>query len=264
MTELSLPWANNGVGDGQAYDDDEWSDWQRILWQNDRTVQGVVAGYLDRLRVSNPAGVTIRVLPGAALVDGKFYSNDSNIDNTIVAPGAGSNYYTVVLAKDWAAQTVRVDLLGPDASSPPVVTQTDGTLWEISLATVQITSGGTITITDTRYYVAQSMTAALIARQGGSSGDWGFTPGTTEFNPAQALMQAGFIQWTGVAAANGSKTVTFPGVYKKIPLVFIQATDANITHAVFSVSTTQFIFSWVDQAGATHTDLEFNWFVIGE
>jgi len=76
MAETSLPWANTGVGDGQAYDDDEWSDWQRKLFSHDRTVQGVIPGYENELAVSNPAGNTIRVATGAALVDGKIYEAD--------------------------------------------------------------------------------------------------------------------------------------------------------------------------------------------
>lgn len=264
MAETSLPWANNGVGDGQSYTDDEWSDWQRKVFQSDRTVQGVIANYADELEVTNPAGVTIRVSPGAALVDGKFYETDDDVDNTVVAPGGGSNFYRVVLAKDWAAQEIRVDLLGPDNSSPPTVTQTDGTLWEISLATIEIDSGGIITITDTRYYLGLSLATSIIRRQGGAVTDWGVTPGTTDYTPSEGIMQAGFSQWTGGAAATGNKIVTFPKPYQKEPLVFIEATVAGLTHTVFNVQKTFFVYSWLDVSGGTHTSLDFNWFAIGE
>jgi len=262
--ESSLPWANSGVGDGQAYDDDEWSDWQRKAFTSDRTTQGVIAGYSSQLELSNPAGNTIRVSPGAAWVDGKFYETDADVDNTVTTPGAGSNYYRFVLRKTWAAQTVRVAVLGPDTVSPPTVTQSDGSVWEISLGTVQVTSGGVITVTDTRYFASSGLSAPLVARQGGSSSDWGTTPGTTDYTPAAPFMQCGMIQWTGAAAANGSKVITFPRAFNKVPLVFIQATDANVTTALFDPDVSVPTFSWADQAGTTRTDLEFYWWAIGE
>ena len=157
MTELSSPWADNAVGDGQSYSDDEWSDIWRKLFMTDRTDEGVLADYSSELAVTNPSGVTIRTAAGAALVDGKFYENDANVDNTVTAPGSGSNYYRIVLRKDWTAQTVRIEMLGPNVTAPDAVTQTDGTTWEISLATVQITSGSVVTVTDTRVFVNTSL-----------------------------------------------------------------------------------------------------------
>jgi len=217
MAETSLVWANNGIGDGQAYDDDEWSDWQRKLFSHDRTVQGVIPGYANELAVSNPAGNTIRVATGAALVDGKFYETDANVDNTITTPGAGSNYYRIVLQKDWALQTVRVAVLGPDVASPPAVTQTDGTTWEVSLATVQITSGGVITITDTRRYIGLTMAPGLVSWQSFGDTDWSQTPGTTDWTPAASRIQGGLSRWTGGAAASGSKSVTFAKSFRYPP-----------------------------------------------
>lgn len=264
MAEISLPWANNGVGDGQAYDDDEWSDWQRKAFTSDRTTQGVIAGYANTLTVSNPAGNTIRVATGAAWVDGKFYETDANVDNTISTPVSGSYFYRIVLQKSWAAQTVRIAVLGPDVASPPAVTQTDGTTWEISLATVESTSGAVVTVTDTRAYASSSLTAPLIARQGGAVSDWGTTPGTTTYVPTSPFIQCGMIQWTGAAAAGGSKTITFPKAFNKVPLLFIQPTDGNVTTAVFSPSASAPVFSWADQTGTTRTDTEFYWWAIGE
>lgn len=264
MAELSLPWANNGIGDGQSYDDDEWSDWQRKLWQSDRTVQGVVPGYANELLVSNPAGVTIRVATGAAFVDGKFYENDANVDNSITAPGAGSNYYTVVLQKDWAAQTVRIALLGPDASSPPTVTQTDGTLWEISIATVQITSGSVVTVTDKRRYIGMNKAVPLVAWQSGFDSDYSQTPGTTNWTPVAPRMQGGLIRWTGAASASGTKAVTFPKPFFYAPAVLIQPQTSYLSTSIVSISTTGFTLSWNTIDGSTQTVNDFQWIAIGD
>lgn len=117
----------------------------------DRTTQGYIEGYLNELAVSNPAGNTIRVASGAALVDGKFYDNDNNVDNAIATPAALTRIDRVVLRKSWAAQTVRVVILtGVEGGGVPALTQVDGTTWEIPLAQVSITTVPVITITDER------------------------------------------------------------------------------------------------------------------
>ena len=152
MVETRLPWGGIAVGDSGPYTDDQWSDTWRKLLTRDRTLEGVLPDYLNELAVSNPAGVTIRVASGGAAVDGKVYDNTANVDNVGAVPGGGSNFYTVVLDKDFVAQTVRVSLLGPNVVAPPVVTQADGVTWEIALATVEITSGGVVTVTDVRVY----------------------------------------------------------------------------------------------------------------
>lgn len=154
MTETSYFWGGTTVGDATIapYDDDEYSDIQRKMFTVNRAVQGVLVNYLEELLVQNPSGTTIRLNTGAAIVDGKFYEADADVDFSVTVPGAGSNYYTLVLRKSWVAQTVRAAILGPDVGAPPAVTQTDGTTWEISLATVRVQSSGVITVTDTREY----------------------------------------------------------------------------------------------------------------
>jgi len=159
-----MVWGGTVTGDAAAgnftapYSDDEFSDMLAMILTYDRTTQGVIrsarTGYSGNLAVTNPAGVTIRVATGLALVDGKLYSNSANIDNVVVAPGSGSNFYRIVLQKDFTAQTVRVALIGPDIAAFPAVTQTDGVLWEISLAGIEITSAAAVTITDERDYCA--------------------------------------------------------------------------------------------------------------
>lgn len=160
MAELSYVWGGVATGDAtQApYSDSEWAMFWSMMLTYDRTTQGVIrsarTGYDGNLAVTNPAGTTIRVATGIALVDGKLYTNSANVDNSVVAPGGGSNFYRVVLQKDFTAQTVRVALIGPDIAAFPAVTQTDGTLWEISLAGIEITSAAVVTVTDERDYCA--------------------------------------------------------------------------------------------------------------
>ena len=155
MVQTSWPWGGLAVGDAvlAPYSADEWSDIWRKLFQKDRTLEGVLPDYLNELAVTNPAGVTIRTASGGALVDGTYFDNTANVDLVVVAPGGGSNFYRIVLHKSWAAQDVRISLLGPNVVAPDNVTQVDGVTWEISLATVEITSGSVVTVTDDRTYM---------------------------------------------------------------------------------------------------------------
>lgn len=155
MVQTSWYWGGLITGDATLapYSSDEFCDIWRKLFQRDRTLEGVLPDYLGELTVTNPAGVTIRTSDGGALVDGTFYDNTANVDQVVVAPGGGSNFYRVVLEKDWALQTVRIALLGPNVVAPDAVTQIDGVTWEISLATVEITSGSVVTVTDDRTYL---------------------------------------------------------------------------------------------------------------
>lgn len=160
MAEISYYWSNEAIGDGveSPYSDDEFSDIWRKLFVEDRTTQGVLRGYANELEVTNPAGTTIRVATGAGMVDGKFYETDAVVDNAIAAPAVATRKDRVVLQKSWAAQTVRVAILtGVEGGGVPALTQTDGVTWEIPLATITITTGSAITITDERAWIVSPL-----------------------------------------------------------------------------------------------------------
>lgn len=155
MTETSWFWGGTSPGDATSapYDDDEFSDVLRKLLQENRTSQGVIEDYANGLAVSNPAGNTIRIATGAALVDGKFYENDANKDPVILTPGVSTRIDRVVLRKSWGNQTVRIVILtGVEGGGVPALTQTDGGTWEIPLAQVSITVVPVIVVTDERTF----------------------------------------------------------------------------------------------------------------
>jgi hypothetical protein len=155
MTERSYFWGGLSVGDANIapYDNDEFSDLWRILFQRNRATQGVIEGHLNELAVTNPSGNDIQMDTGAALVDGKFYEADAAVSDTITTPAVATRVDRVVLRKSWAAQTARFTIItGVEGAGVPAITQNDGVTWDLPIAQVSITTGGTITITDEREY----------------------------------------------------------------------------------------------------------------
>ncbi len=184
MATFSLQWNGTTVGDATLakYDQDAVSVWYQAGSIYDRATQGVLqrddtvvvdgnsCDLSGRMEVTNPTGFTLRVGTGGAIVDGvpcfrSTYGQHTTTDDgtAITNPGSGSNFYRVVLRKDWTAQTVRPAVLDVNTSAPLAVTQTQGVVWEISLATVEITSGSAVTITDTRVWCGPKIATDNIA-----------------------------------------------------------------------------------------------------
>jgi hypothetical protein len=86
-------------------------------------------------------------------VNGYFYINDASVNQNVTTPSLGVTGHLLVLRLDTTAQTVRIALKSSSngVSSIPTVTQS-GSTWEIPLASLLITTGGVITVTDLRSY----------------------------------------------------------------------------------------------------------------
>lgn len=152
MAETSLPWSGTTTGDAGPYSDDTWSDMYRKLFMPDRTLQGVIDNYANELEVTG-ATSPLSINTGAALVDGKFYENDSSGSVVVPSPAVSTRIDRIVLRKSWSAQTVRITRIeGVEGGGVPALTQNDGTTWDIPLYQASITTGGVITLTDERYF----------------------------------------------------------------------------------------------------------------
>ncbi len=158
MTEWSgICWTTNGTGDGTetGYTQANWMDLFRMLFLSDITDEGVCKNYLNELNVTNPSGRTLSIDTGGAIVCGSPYINDSAISKTLTHPTIDTTGWRIVLRTDWTAQTVRVELKesADGTSTPPAVTQTANTIWEISLAHGTITTGDVVAVTDDRVFL---------------------------------------------------------------------------------------------------------------
>ena len=254
MAEISMMWGGTSTGDAGPYEDYDFTDWLRKMFVVDNTVEGVLAGYANKLQVTNPAGNTIRVATGAALIDGKFYENTDVKDSTISNPSAGNNRYDrVVLRKDWVSQTIRIAILtGTEAASPtvPTVTQIDEDTWEISICRIYITDAGVITLTDEREYLRFEL-AKVDERQGGSATAWG-TAGSTSYVPGAANLYVGTATLTvSGGSATGTVTVIYGTALAYTAVVVVIGNNADYILAVTANTNISFTVTAQHRSGGT-------------
>lgn len=148
--EKSWFWDGTFVGDAGPYDRSHWQE----FWANTITARRYNHGVIitpsgTNLAVSNPAGRTMRVAPGYALVNGAWYKNDANLDlqasslpNDVAAPRVD----LVVLEKNVVAQTVRARIVEGIASTRPIpepVIQSQAT-FQLPLAQYKLDSSGAV------------------------------------------------------------------------------------------------------------------------
>lgn len=157
MSEFSLPQQGILVGDASRapYDADEWSiDYTAsLLGFAHRANYGVILGYDNGVNFSlevTPSTVpntNVELKIGAAAVRGTIYVNNATL-TLAVQPNVSGNprIDTVVIRKDYIAQTVRAAILqGAPAATPvaPTLTQSATTIWEIPIADLSVINGFT-------------------------------------------------------------------------------------------------------------------------
>lgn len=232
MAEFSLFWNGTTTGDASAapYDaNTEYANWvrQTIGLGNTRANAGVVLGngseatQLDSLQVTenSPAGMSVLLNIGNAIVHGSTYDNDSALTLSIAANGSGSaRIDTIVLRKSWNSQTVRAAVLaGTPAGSPvpPSLTQSDGTTWEIAIADIAVANGA-VSITNanitSRATYVNAADGVYLDRILNSTPDTNVTGDPLKWGSARSVIVNGLLPmaapagvWSGrtAAAANG-------------------------------------------------------------
>jgi len=169
----SVLWTTDGIGDGNVdgYPQEDVIQWQRILWLNDPTTMGVAKGFLNELEVTNPAGRTLQVDTGGCIVYGFPGWLLTACTHTLTLPVIDTTGWRLVVRVNWATKEMTSELLqsADGVAAIPDVTQTGGTVWEISLAYGTITVAPVVTVTDDRTFIS-------VAGQGGSFAGETITP----------------------------------------------------------------------------------------
>lgn len=164
MTQISYPWEFTSPGDAGPYSSAQWSNAWKTLFNGALAAQSNV-GILPRsgnglndallVEVTSPATNQVRIYPGAALVQGRYYESDATELITIaVNSDPDDRIDRIVLQIIFADQTIRIARLqGTPAAVPVAPTLTQDTItWEIPLAQVEVPSGflSISTVTDER------------------------------------------------------------------------------------------------------------------
>src|SRR5512145_3159566 len=147
MSQASRPFDYNHTGTG---DDTEYTaaQWREIY--RDTFGEGVISG-LAVTGVASPVSVAL----GAAWIDGVYFSSTTAQTLAISTPIVGTTGGHIILRVDYSADTARLYAVSSTdgISTPPALTQTSETLYEIRIATYTITTGGVVALTDAREYM---------------------------------------------------------------------------------------------------------------
>lgn len=158
MTERSRFWDGTTVGDATEAPYDASTEFAKVMASlagSDQLANygGVFSGVLNELAVTGTA-TPVAVATGRALVWGGWYESDAIVNVVIPTPAGATRIDYIVARKSWAAQTIRITrIAGAEGGAAPALVQNAGTTWDIPLATVSITTGGVITVTDAREFL---------------------------------------------------------------------------------------------------------------
>jgi hypothetical protein len=152
MAEHSLFWDGTALGDCGPYTQADMMDRLYRAVLNGTGNRGVLYGWLNNLVVTGTLS-PVSMATGGAIVYGMFYEADAPVTVSVPTPTVSSRTDLIVLRRDWATQQIRVARVsGPGAA----LTQNPGTIYEVPLASVIITTAGAVTVTDTREFVTYS------------------------------------------------------------------------------------------------------------
>ena len=158
MTERSLYW-NDGTGDGGPYSQDQLRMFANVLGLASGADIGVIPSQLNMLVPSSNGDNKIGADTGYAIVDGTLYENDAAKELTVASPSSATTGVRLSLRKVWADREIRLTATkNTDGNAAiPSLTQSDGTTWDIPIATFTITTGGVIAdLTDVREFTREA------------------------------------------------------------------------------------------------------------
>lgn len=117
------------------------------------TAAGVFPGVGNELAVTSGTG-QVQVATGMGMDAGFAYVNDSALNIAVPTPVGNTRIDRLVLRANYSARTVRMTrIAGTEGTgSPPALTQTAGTTWDIPIAAITVTVAGAITVADQRTF----------------------------------------------------------------------------------------------------------------
>lgn len=156
MAEFSGFWTTSDSGTGDQVGGYTQAHWAKAIsiMSGSSNFEGIAMGFLDELFCSGAGLNKVNVAPGGAIVDGKWYYSDDTIQINIPSASPGmTRIDLIILRVDWSASTTRVTrLAGTQGANPiaPSPTQDSENIYELPLAEVTVTSGGSLGVKDVR------------------------------------------------------------------------------------------------------------------
>lgn len=175
----------NSVNGDRLYDADDISNFFYKLISD-----GVFVTPSTSLQVTASSGMTVSVAAGYGMIKAKYINNDSPAYLTLdSADSTNPRLDRVVLGLNYANRAISLYIKkGTAAATPtaPTLTRTAGVLWELSLATIEVSAGAT------------AITQADITDDRGNSELCGYVTGMIQQIDTSALFAqftAAFYQW---------------------------------------------------------------------
>ena len=204
--ERSVFWAD-ATGDGGPYSQDQLRLINEILGVAKGNNIGVVPSQLNLLAPTSTGNNNITADTGYAIVDGTLYENDASKALNVASPSSGVTGVRLSVRKGWTAQTVRLTATkNTDGNAAiPALTQSDGTTWDIPIATFTITTGGVIgALTDVREFTREAVIPFSFDGAGSA-----IATGVKYSGQFTIPFDCHLIGWTIIADQSGSIVVDF-------------------------------------------------------
>lgn len=142
MTQTSLPWDGKLAGDSGPYNSDRWSAMYRNM-SPDTASSAVLWSTTSENLKATISGSAVTISEGSAMVYGHYYNNSA--EESFAIPAAATDRTDmIVLRATWGStKTVRLAYLTGTSGSvtPPTLTQTAGTVWEVPLYEIDALAG---------------------------------------------------------------------------------------------------------------------------
>lgn len=134
--------------------------------------EGIAPSFLNELSVTATGANTVTMAEGGAMVDGLWYYNDSPQNINIPSAAAGlTRIDRIVLRADWGGFNVSAHrIAGTDHANPtpPAITQTSGTTYDILCVQVEVDDAGNCTVTGEKTFAAAPVDGVTLEESGGS------------------------------------------------------------------------------------------------
>ncbi len=204
MTETSMYWADS-TGDGGPYSQDQLRLFANVLGLANAANIGIIPSQLNLLAPTSAGDNNMTINTGYAIADGTLYYNSAS--KAINVPASGSlTGGRLSLVKDWTDQEVRAEIKkNSDGNAAiPSLTQSDGSTWEIPIATFQINVNTISAVTDVREFTREAVIP--FSFDGGGSA---IATGVKYSAQFKVPFDCHIIGWEIVADQSGSIVVDF-------------------------------------------------------